>query len=179
LAAVNFKGFGSAFRPRVLVAILIAILGPALAACSSSSATSANAPRGDATVDVMSTPFGKILVTAKGLPLYSHTNETHHCTGVCLQDWPLLEISGKPTAGPGVKASLLGRRPIGNGKYEVTYDGRILHEYFSDSTREPGEANGEGLPFPITSDHPYGTWFVMNTSGKLVTHGKGPGHPAY
>jgi predicted lipoprotein with Yx(FWY)xxD motif len=162
-----------------LVAIVIALLVPTLAACSSSSASSGKVPLGKGTVDLMSTPFGKILVTAKGLPLYSHTNDKHHCTGVCLQDWPLFEISGKATAGPGVKASLLGERSLGSGKYEVTYDGHILHEYFSDSTREPGEANGEGLPFPITSDHPYGTWFVIGANGKLVTHGKGPGHPAY
>jgi predicted lipoprotein with Yx(FWY)xxD motif len=51
------------------------------------------------------------------------------CYGACARDWPPLLTRGRPVAGPGVRADLLGRVRRRGGAFQVTYRGRPLYAY--------------------------------------------------
>jgi predicted lipoprotein with Yx(FWY)xxD motif len=132
---------------------------------SSDSAATAKAARGHpATVSVANTDLGKILVDSQGKTLYlfekdSGTKST--CSGGCATAWPPLRVSGKPTAGGGAKASLLGTTPRSDGKPQVTYNGHPLYGYQGDS--KPGDTKCQGI-------NAFGaTWYVLSSSGNEIT----------
>src|SRR5215467_8867898 len=57
------------------------------------------------------TTLGRILVDSKGITLYDFPPDrgtTSVCYGACAALWPPVLTHGKPVAGPGVRASLLG-----------------------------------------------------------------------
>jgi predicted lipoprotein with Yx(FWY)xxD motif len=117
------------------------------------------------TVDLRSTAFGKVLVSANGhtLYLFRHDHGTKStCYGACATNWPpLLTTAAKVTGGSGVKGALLGttRRP--DGKLQVTYHGHPLYRFFLD--KKAGQTKGQGLNF-------YGgKWYVVNANGVAVT----------
>src|SRR6266699_3335567 len=65
-------------------------------------------------------------VDSKGITLYDFPPDkgtTSVCYGACAALWPPLVTKGKPVAGPGVRASLLGTTKRKDGKLEVTYAG--------------------------------------------------------
>jgi predicted lipoprotein with Yx(FWY)xxD motif len=115
------------------------------------------------TVSLRSTAYGKILVNSKGLTLYlwvKDTKDKSACSGACLDVWPFVLVSGKPTAGPGVKASLLGTIKE-KGGHEVTYNGHPLYTFTSDT--KPGIISGEGnATFG-------GPWWVVSAAGNAIT----------
>ena len=116
------------------------------------------------TVSVANTGLGKILVDSQGRTLYlfekdSGTKST--CSGGCATAWPPLRASGKPTAGSGAKASLLGTTPRSDGKPQVTYNGHPLYGYQGDSNA--GDTNGQGI-------NAFGAdWYVLSPSGDEIT----------
>jgi predicted lipoprotein with Yx(FWY)xxD motif len=116
------------------------------------------------TVDLRSTPLGKVLVSANGhtLYLFKHDKSTKStCSGKCAVDWPpLLTKSAKPAAGAGIKASLLGTTKRANGALQVTYHGHPLYWFFLD--KAAGQTKGQGLSFFG------GAWYVMNAQGAAV-----------
>lgn len=127
------------------VSAIVLIVG-AMAA----SAASAH-PRGvPATVKTAKTRLGMILVDARGRTLYLFTLDTKHLitcqTGYsnCPGTWPPYFTTGKPKAGTGVNAALLGTvrrtRPAG---LQVTYNGHPLYVYVYD--KKPGDLNGQGF----------------------------------
>lgn len=138
-------------------------------ASAASAATIANAQSGllaahssrTATVQLRHTNLGSILVSSSGRTLYEftkdHTNK-NSCAAIsgCSAVWPSLKTSGKPTAGPGVKASLLSSTS-GN---QVTYAGHPLYTYSADSG--PGETSYVGVK------EFGGTWYAINASGGTV-----------
>jgi hypothetical protein len=65
------------------------------------------------------------------------------CNGQCAVYWPPLVISGKPTAGPGARAGLLGTSRRGDGRMQVTYHGHPLYRFAGD--KKAGDVKGEGL----------------------------------
>ncbi len=71
-----------------------------------------------------------------------------------------LQTSGRPTAGPGIKSSLLSTTRLPGGKTQVTYAGHPLYRYSGDSG--PGETSyvGESM-FG-------GRWYALNSSGATV-----------
>jgi hypothetical protein len=83
------------------------------------------------------------------------------CFGECAVAWPPLRASGKPTAGHGVHASLLGTTKPSDGRPQVTYNGRPLYHFQGD--RKPGDTNGQGI------NAFGGLWWVVSASGKQVT----------
>jgi predicted lipoprotein with Yx(FWY)xxD motif len=99
----------------------------------------------------------KSLVTRSGMTLYSLSAETHGrfiCSNAtCLALWkPLTVTHGtKPTG-----ASHLGtvRRP--DGRTQVTFQGKPLYSFVSDT--KPGQAKGNGFK-------DVGTWHVATVSG--------------
>ncbi len=86
-----------------------------------------------ATVQLRHTALGSILVSSSGRTLYEFTRDhagKNTCAAIhgCSAVWPSLKASGHPTAGSGIKASLLSSR---GG--QVTYAGHPLYTYSGDS----------------------------------------------
>jgi predicted lipoprotein with Yx(FWY)xxD motif len=127
------------------------------------SAKPATSHRGGATVDVRSTSLGKILVDSQGRTLYLFEKDQgpkSTCSGACAAAWPPLTSSGKPKAGAGVKASLLGTTARSDGSSEVTYNGHPLYSYAGD--QGPGDTNGQAL------DQFGAEWYVLSPAGQKV-----------
>lgn len=102
--------------------------------------------RTGATVNLRTTKLGSILVNSKGHTLYlfkKDTNGKSSCSGSCAKFWPPLLRHGKPTAGSGVKASLLGTTRRSNGSLQVTYNKHPLYSYTLDT--KAGQTKGEGV----------------------------------
>jgi predicted lipoprotein with Yx(FWY)xxD motif len=153
-------------------AVLIALLAlPAIAAAcggggSSSAPPATSTPAAAAaasggTVDAASSSLGKILVAKNGMTLYmfaSDENGKSSCSGACAKFWP--PYTGKPKAGSGIQASLLGTTMRSDGSTQVTYDGRPLYTYSGDPA--PGDVNGQGV-------NTFGAlWWVVAPDGKVV-----------
>ena len=139
--------------------VALIVLTGALAASSAG----AN-PTATATVKVAKTRLGTILVDARGRTLYLFTLDTKSfitCqTGYsnCPATWPPYLTTGKPIAGTGVKAGLLGTvrrtRPAG---VQVTYNGHPLYVYAYD--KKPGDLNGQGF---------INYWYVVSPAGTPI-----------
>jgi predicted lipoprotein with Yx(FWY)xxD motif len=116
-------------------------------------------------VKIANSPLGHILVDSKGITLYDFPPDkgtTSVCYGACAALWPPLITHGKPIAGPGVRASLLGTTKRSDGKLEVTYAGHPLYYFVSD--RKPGQTTGQGL------NQFGGPWWVLSPAGKEIHH---------
>src|SRR3954470_22223628 len=123
----------------------------------------ATAARGT-TVHVAKSRLGKILVDSRGRTLYlfkKDKGKKSACSGACAQFWPPLRTSGKPKAGSGAKASLIGTTKRSDGKPQVTYNGHPVYSFVMD--KKAGDTNGEG----VTAFG--GKWFAISPSGKQVS----------
>jgi predicted lipoprotein with Yx(FWY)xxD motif len=126
----------------------------------------ANGTTGGTTVVVAKSRLGPILVDSRGITLYDFVKDkrgTSSCYGACAALWPPLIAKGKPHAGRGVRASLLGTTRRKDGKLEVTYNHHPLYYYVSD--RKPGQTTGQGL------NQFGGLWWVLSPSGKEIHRG--------
>ena len=119
----------------VSTTIAVALVGISCAAAAAARPHSA-AAKPPPTVSVRSTSsYGKILVNSKGYTLYLWVKDKPNksaCSGPCLGVWPFVVVSGKPTAGPGVNAKLLGTITVkvkvkGKTQHEVTYNKHPLY----------------------------------------------------
>lgn len=118
---------------------------------------------GGARVNVARSPLGRIVVDSKGITLYDFPPDKGTrsvCYGACAALWPPLLTHGKPVAGTGVRASLLGTTKRKDGKVQVTYGGHPLYYFVSD--RKPGQLTGQGL------DQFGGPWWVISPAGKEI-----------
>jgi len=142
------------------VQLLIAGLSAAAFVAAASAAT------GGTTVAIRTSPLGPILVDSKGITLYDFPKDNgivSSCYGACAALWPPLTTTGKPHAGPGVRASLLGTTKRKDGKLEVTYNDHPLYYFVSD--RKPGQTTGQAL-------NQFGApWWVLTPAGKEIHRG--------
>jgi predicted lipoprotein with Yx(FWY)xxD motif len=126
----------------------------------------ANGTTGGTTVAVAKSRLGSILVDSRGITLYDFVKDkrgTSSCYGACAALWPPLITKGKPHAGHGVRASLLGTTRRKDGKLEVTYNHHPLYYYVSD--RKRGQTTGQGL-------NQFGAlWWVLSPAGKEIHRG--------
>lgn len=86
------------------------------------------------------------LVDSSGRSLYVYLPDAQsqsRCYDRCVENWPPLLTSGRPVAGPGVDARLLGTTARADGSTQVTYNGWPLYLYRRDD--DPGETFGHGL----------------------------------
>lgn len=117
------------------------------------------------TVQLRHTGIGTILTSSSGLTLYEftrdHTN-ADSCVKVsgCAQLWPALQSSGTPTAGSGVKASLLSTIRLSGGARQVTYAGHPLYLYSGDSS--PADTSYVGV------QQFGGKWYALDAAGHFV-----------
>jgi predicted lipoprotein with Yx(FWY)xxD motif len=153
--------WGAMRRSWVLLALMAAlgVVGFLLGAGS----IALSATRTGATVNLRKTQLGQILVNSKGHTLYlfkKDTNGKSSCTGSCAKFWPPLISHAKPTAGSGVKASLLGTTRRSNGSRQVTYNKHPLYTYTLDT--KAGQTKGEGtLAFGAK-------WYAVSAKGTAV-----------
>jgi predicted lipoprotein with Yx(FWY)xxD motif len=131
---------------------------------NASAATPKTAAGRTATIGVENSSLGKILDDSKGQTLYLFKKDSgtkSACSGACAISWPPLRASGKPTAGTGVKASLIGTTARSDGKPQVTYNGHPLYTFTGD--QNPGDTNGQGV-------NAFGAlWYVVSPAGNQVT----------
>jgi predicted lipoprotein with Yx(FWY)xxD motif len=151
-------------RTKILLAcVLAAIAGGAAAADAQSAGASAHASRA-AEVLLRHTSLGSILETSTGFTLYEFTRDhgsEDSCVKVhgCAQAWPALTTSGQPSAGPGVKASLLSSIRIAGGARQVTYAGHPLYTYVADSRGSTDYVGVSAFG---------GYWYALSASGHTV-----------
>ena len=139
----------------VLVTLVVAGALAATAAVASTNRSSS--------ISLRTTKLGKVLVAANGRTLYLFTRDKARkstCYGQCAAYWPPL-IGAKPTAGSGLKASLLGTTKRRGGKLQVTYGGHPL--YFFAQDKKAGDLNGQGFV------HFGGAWWAVSAAGKRIT----------
>ncbi len=127
------------------------------AAAGSTAAPAAAEP----TINVATDPtLGKILVDGKGMTLYIFAKDEadkSNCAGNCLKSWPPLVTQGKPVAGQGVDAALLGSASLPDGTKIVTYNHMPLYYYAKDT--KAGDVTGQNVG---------SVWFVVAPDGKPV-----------
>lgn len=144
-----------------LVVILAASLGAAGFLIASMNAQ--GAVHSGATVSLRTTKVGAILVNSKGQTLYlfaQDTNGRSSCAGACAKNWPPAVVRVKPTAGPGIKASLLGTTMRSDGRRQVTYNRHPLYSFVFD--KQAGQTNGEGV-------RAFGArWWAVSAKGAAV-----------
>jgi predicted lipoprotein with Yx(FWY)xxD motif len=151
------------YRIKVVVALAAAA---AFASIAVAAAVAGGTATGGARVVVAKSRLGNILVDSKGITLYDFVKDkggASVCYGACAALWPPLLTNGKPVAGPGVRASLLGTTKRKDGKLEVTYNGHPLYYFVTD--RKPGQTTGQGV------DQFGGPWWVLTPAGKENHHG--------
>jgi predicted lipoprotein with Yx(FWY)xxD motif len=145
---------------RALLALTLAL---GLAAIGLASATALAGGTATGTVSLRSTKLGSILVNSKGHTLYLFAKDRagkSSCTGTCARYWPPLVSRAKPTAGTGVKKSLLGTTRRANGALQVTYNKHPLYTY--DDDRRAGQTEGQReLAFGAR-------WYAVSAAGKAV-----------
>ena len=115
-------------------------------------------------------PLGTFLVDAKGRSLYlwvADKGSKSTCSGACAQAWPPLITTGKPLAGSGTQASLLGTTKRSDDTLEVTYAGHPLYYFAGDG--QPGQTTGQA------TDGFGADWFVVAPDGKAITKGESDG----
>jgi predicted lipoprotein with Yx(FWY)xxD motif len=143
----------------LVVTAMVAATAAALALAGGSTARGAR-------LHIAKTRLGRILVDSRGITLYDFVKDkgkTSVCYGACAALWPPLITHGKPIAGRGVRASLLGTTKRKDGKLEVTYGGHPLYYFVSD--RKPGQTTGQGV------NQFGGPWWVLSRAGKEIHRG--------
>jgi len=164
---------------RFLVLASLATLALAAGGCGGGSSGSSNASTSDSptsvgpvTISVASSGVGDILNDSHNRALYLFKKDTgpkSTCFGACAQNWPPVRATGKPTAGSGANASLIGTVKRSDGAPQVTYNGHPLYLYVGDNA--PGAINGQGVAA-------FGaTWYVVSPQGNQVT-GKSTAAPS-
>ncbi len=115
------------------------------------------------TVELRKTGLGKVLVNASGSILYEFSKDPakkNTCVKIsgCAEVWPAMPVQGKPSAGAGVKASLLSTIAVSGGEQQVTYAGHPLYIYAA----APTSTSYAGVK------QFGGTWSAVNAKGRPV-----------
>jgi len=158
-----------------LISLLaIALVAAVVAGCgggnNTATASSSQSGSGSHTIAVSdNSSLGKVLVDSKGRTVYLFQKDTGSmstCSGACATDWPPVTTTGKPTAGSGLTASMVGTTTRSDGSKQVTYNGHPLYNYVGD--QKAGDTNGQGISA-------FGArWYAVSPAGSTVT-AKGSG----
>jgi len=154
--------------------VAIALVAAVVAGCgggnNTATASSSQSGSGSHTIAVSdNSSLGKVLVDSKGRTVYLFQKDTGSmstCSGACATDWPPVTTTGKPTAGSGLTASMVGTTTRSDGSKQVTYNGHPLYNYVGD--QKAGDTNGQGISA-------FGAkWYAVSPAGSTVT-AKGSG----
>ena len=155
----------------LLAAAAVALVAFAVAGCggsndgqASAAPSNSNTSGGSSTVGATDVSgLGKILVDSTGRSVYLFEKDTgpkSTCSGACAQEWPPVTTSGKPTAGDGLTASMLGTTKRSDGTTQVTYNGHPLYRFSGDN--KPGDTAGQNI------DAFGAEWYVLSPAGNKV-----------
>jgi predicted lipoprotein with Yx(FWY)xxD motif len=153
---------------RIAVATVVAVALAAAGVAAAAAVTHQSATQ-SGTVVLHKTNLGKVLSTRSGMTLYLFVVDRKgrsSCYGQCATYWPPLLSAQKPTAGTGVKASLLGTTKRKNGTRQVTYAGHPLYLFKLD--KKAGQTAGEGQDFFG------GKWWGVSAAGTAIKHASAP-----
>jgi predicted lipoprotein with Yx(FWY)xxD motif len=137
---------------------------PPAAADSSAPSAPAAAAGGTASLNLAARgDLGQVLVDSQGRTLYlweADSGSTSTCSGSCASAWPPAVVTGTPTAGAGLNASLIGTTKRDDGSMELTYNNHPLYLFIGD--KAPAAAKGQG-------SSAFGApWYVVNAAGQKV-----------
>ena len=159
-----------AFAAIALVALVVAGCGGGGDNQATASSGGSNAAGGSSTIGLSKIGgLGRVLVDSQGRTVYLFEKDTgpkSTCFGACATEWPPVTTSGKPSAGSGVTASMLGTTKRSDGKTQVTYNGHPL--YLFEADQKPGDATGQNV------DAFGAKWYVLSPAGNKVA-GKATG----
>lgn len=147
----------------VALVLLAAACGGSTESTASSSPSPSPAATGTTIAVVSNAKLGQLLVDSKGITVYlfvADTGSDSTCYTSCASIWPPVLTTGKPQAGTGADASLLGTTTRTDGKVEVTYAGHPLYYFVKD--KQPGDTTGQGV-------NGFGAlWWVMSPAGAAI-----------
>jgi predicted lipoprotein with Yx(FWY)xxD motif len=149
--------------PRKTIAAAVAAIALAAAGAAAAAAVTHQGAASTGTVNLHKTKLGMVLAAKSGKTLYlfmADHNGRSSCYGKCASFWPPLLAKSKPTAGTGVKKSLLGTVKRKNGTKQVTYAGHPLYGFKLD--KQAGQIAGQ------RQDFFGGVWYVLSRSGKAI-----------
>ena len=153
-----------------LVALVVAGCGGGANDQATAASGGASGSGGSSTIGVRDVGgLGKILLDSKGRTVYLFEKDTgpkSTCSGACAQEWPPVTTSGKPSAGGGLQASMLGTTKRSDGTTQVTYNGHPLYRFSAD--QKPGDTSGQNV------DAFGAEWYVLSPAGHKV-EGKAKG----
>jgi predicted lipoprotein with Yx(FWY)xxD motif len=104
--------------------------------------------------------FGRMLYDERRQAIYIFENDRRDrsvCYGACARAWPPVYTRGRPRAGPGVRAELLGTTTRRDGRRQVTYAGQPLYFY---AHEDPGQVLCHNV------DLNGGLWWVVGADGR-------------
>ncbi|HYI20671.1 MAG TPA: hypothetical protein VD836_18285 [Solirubrobacteraceae bacterium] len=125
-------------------------------------ASSARAASAGTRLRAIGSQFGRIVGDGPGLAAYIFDKERRgrsECYGACAKAWPPVLAKGRPVAGKGIDADLLGTTRRRNGARQLTYRGQALYYYEHD---RPGVVLCHDV-FEFG-----GTWLVIRPDGRAV-----------
>jgi predicted lipoprotein with Yx(FWY)xxD motif len=145
----------------LLVVLLAAASGSALAS-TRGAPSSAHASLFH-TVELRNTKLGKVLVNSAGSILYEFTKDSSKkdvCAKIsgCSATWLPLSVQGAPSAGAGIRASLLSSIKLSGDNTQVTYAGHPLYIYLAAPT----------LISYVGAKQFGGSWYAVNAKGHAV-----------
>lgn len=112
-----------------------------------------------ATITLGDSEFGSMLFDSNDQAIYIFERDPKGetvCYGECAEAWPPVFTKGKPQAGDGVDASLLGTVKRRDGQLQVTYAGQPLYFY---AHEQPGEVKCHNVNLNG------GLWWVVGPDG--------------
>ncbi len=156
-----------AFGTGVLFALIISLVGAGCTAAPTPTPTPTAAPipptptPKPATLKVASdSTLGQFLVDEQGRTLYLFLKDAQKestCYEACAQNWPPLLTAGKPVAGEGVDAALIGTTTRKDGTIQATYNGWPLYYFAQD--QKPGDTKGQGVK---------DVWYIVSPNGEPI-----------
>jgi predicted lipoprotein with Yx(FWY)xxD motif len=111
-------------------------------------------------IKVGGSDFGRMLFDSRDQAIYIFENDAEGesvCYGECAEAWPPVYSDGRPVAGKGVDADLLGTLERRNGRRQVTYAGQPLYFYAHEA---PGEVRCHNVNLNG------GFWWVVGPDGQ-------------
>jgi predicted lipoprotein with Yx(FWY)xxD motif len=147
-----------------LVALVVAGCGGGGGGDQATASSGGSSATGGSTIGVTDIGgLGKVLVDSNGRTVYLFEKDTgpkSTCFGACATEWPPVTTTGKPSAGDGVTASMLGTTKRSDGTTQVTYGGHPL--YLFEADKKPGDATGQNV------DAFGAKWYVLSSAGHKV-----------
>ena len=144
-----------------VAALVLGAAGAAVVSSAGAASRSAYAAAG-ARITAHHSRYGTVIFTGQGRAIYLFARDhgKSACYGACAKAWPPVLTKGKPTAGTGVRANLLGTVRRKDGTQQVTYAGHPLYRFVND--KKAGEITCQNVS-------QFGAkWLVVTPAGKAV-----------